>query len=236
MSKQRKAAEWQMGRLESGRPFYDDFGGGWTLDDPDYLYWVGLNGETLCAGKVLRASNTVFDGRPCVAALQRPLKKRGRTTATFFIEFSMHYISSASTERECRGMLDDESNPLDRSKPVLCECSEGIAVLPIYPCDPLWIAAGYALRSEMTFHAGADLSDPAIRVEVRRQLEASQLVRDRFLADPIAHRGDATCEVLISADGAAISWVEGCTFTGLVPTPTPAESLRLMGELDRLYP
>jgi hypothetical protein len=224
----RQELDWQTGRLEIGCPTFEVYGNHWTFDEPDCLFWVGLNGETAYVGKILHGSNSVFDGRSCMAALG---KRGGRT---FFVNFPTHYVSTAISELECREVLDDAPNPLDQSKAVLCKDGRAILVLPVQKCDPVWVAAAYRLRSEVTVERTADLVDLAVRARLREQLEADQAIRDRFLVAPIAHREDVICETLISADGGEISWVQGCTFTGLVPTPTPAESLRLMGELDRL--
>jgi len=227
--------EWQLGRLELGRVSHELWNGGWSLLDPADLHWFGFNQESFSVRSFAGASNPILDGRQATAQVIRPSKKRLPPRVTCFVEFPTHYLTNAYDEGECRDILDSAPHALDGSKPVLCGGfpDGSITVLPVHPTDPTWIAAVYRLRSEAEIDPAADLKDPAIRARVRSILAANQAVRDRFLLDPVKHHEDATCYALLSADGdTSLSLsVDGCTFAGLVATPSAEVSARLLREI-----
>ena len=226
--------EWQLGRLESGRVSHEMFDGGWSLLDPADLHWYGFNRETYSVGNFLGASNSIFDGRQAVAHVMRQSKRQVRPSVTCFVELPTHYVSNAGDERECRAILDLARHAFDHSKPVLCRGGLDdfdIAVLPVYPTDPVWIGAVYRLRTEEAIDPRADTSDPSVRAKVRNTLAANQAIRDRFVLDPIKHRDDATCYALVSVDGDTSLSVEGCTFADLLATPSSEVSARLLREM-----
>jgi hypothetical protein len=164
----------------------------------------------------------------------RRSKKQLPPSVTCFVEFPTHYLTNACDEGECRDVLDSAPHALDPSKPVLCGGfpDGSITVLPVHPTDPVWIGAVYRLRTEAEIDQAADLRDPATRARVRSMLAANQAVRDRFVLDPAKHREDATCCALVSADGETSLSIDGCTFTGLVATPSAEVSARLQREMD----
>jgi hypothetical protein len=228
--------EWQLGRLELGRVSGPSQWGDkeWCLLDPADLHWFGFNQESCPVRSFAGASNPIFDGRQAIAQVIRPSKKQLPPSVTCFVEFPTHYLTNAYDEGECRDVLDSAPHALDPSKPVLCGGfpDGSITVLPVHPTDPVWIGAVYRLRTEAQIDPAADLRDPATRARVRSMLAANQAVRDRFVLDPAKYREDATCYALVSADGETSLSIDGCTFTGLVATPSAEVSARLLREMD----
>jgi hypothetical protein len=224
--------EWQLGRLELGRALHDPWNGGWSLLDPAVLHWYGINQEAHAVWSFAGASNSIFDGQQGIARVMRLPKKRLPPGVTCFVEFPTHYVTNVGDEIACRAFLDEACHAFDPAKPVLCGgyVDSSIVVLPVNPTDPSWVGAVYRLRTEEAIDPAADMSDPSMRAKVRSILAANQVIRDRFVLDPIKYRNDATCYALASEDGETMLSVEGYTFTGLLPTRASEVSGPLLRE------
>lgn len=219
--------EWQPGKLELGSVSYDDWNQRWQWETPSDLYLHTFSREAFKLGSFVGASSSLFDGRPAMAHVTRPVRKGQPAEVACFVEFATHYVTDVG-DGICRDIVDSAPDAFDPSKPILCAFDDyDIVVLPVHPTDPVWVGAVYRLRTEVV-GAAADPTSPTDRAEIRRALRANQAIRDRFVIDPMSNREDATCYGLVPVDGDSSLPAEGCTFSGLVATPSPEVSARLL--------
>jgi hypothetical protein len=222
--------EWHSGKLELGSVCYDDWHQKWHWETATELCLHTFSREAFKIGSFVGSSNGLFDGRPAMAHVTRPLRKGQPAAVACFVEFPTHYVTDVG-DNMCRSVVDSAPDAFDPCKPILCAFDDyDIVVLPVHPTDQVWAGAVYRLRTEEVGTA-ADPADPACRKEIRRAIRANQAIRDRFAVDPIKHREDATCYALVSADGDSSLSVTGCAFTGLVATPSPEVSASLLREM-----
>jgi hypothetical protein len=222
--------EWQSGTLELGTFSCDNWEKRWHWEDAAELCLHTLNRETFDVAGFVGSSNGLFDGRPALAHVTRPVRKGQPAAVVCFVEFPTHYVTNTG-EEACRSIVDSLPDAFDATKPILCAFDDyDIVVLPVHPTDQAWAGAVYRLRTE-EISTTVDPADPTGRKEIRRALLANQAIRDRFILDPMSHRADATCYALVSADGDTSLSVSDCTFAGLVTTPSPEVSANLLREM-----
>jgi hypothetical protein len=222
--------EWQSGRLELGRVSYDEWERRWCWETAADLYLHTFSREAFNIGRFVGSSNGLFDGRPAMAHVTRPVRKGQPAEVVCFVELPTHYVTNTG-EGSCRSIVDSLPDAFDPSKPILCAFDDyDIVVLPVQPTDQTWAGAVYRLRTE-EIRTAVDPSDPTDRKEIRRALLTNQAIRDRFIVDPMGNRDDATCYALVSAGGDTSLSVSDCTFAGLVATPSPEVSANLLREM-----
>jgi hypothetical protein len=224
--------EWQSGKLELGSISYDDWKERWQWETATGLYLHTFSREAFEIGGFVGSSNGLFDGRPAMAHVTRPLRKGQPAEVACFVEFPSHYVTNVVDTR-CRAVVDSAPDAFDPAKPILCGFDDyDVVVLPVRPTDQVWVGAVYRLRTEEV-GAGADPTNPTDRAVIRRSILANQAIQDRFVVDPMGHLDDATCYALVSADGDSSLSVTGCAFTGLVATPSPEVSDSLLREMQQ---